>query len=455
MCGIILCGRHDANKPFFTSRGSFWSSCTTELLAGTTEADRQAGIRNRCNSAGYESVALIPIHIKGEIIGLFQFNDKRSGAFTVEKIAQMEDMVDYVAIALAKLRGDEALLRSEQSLLEAQEIACLGSYVYDIAGDWWTGTAHMDSIFGIDAHFDHSAAGWRKLVHPLQRTKILTYFKKNVEQKRLFDKEYRIVRENDGAERWVHWLGRLDYDAGGSPLHMVGTLQDITERKQAEDGLRSYARRLIEMEENLRKKLAVELHDEIGRDLTAISMNLAIISSSMTDEASRNLSARVQDSKTLIKGISGTVRGIMAGLRPPVLDDFGLLAALRWHAGLFSTRTGIAVSVQADKPFPRLTVERETSLFRISQEALMNAAKHADTRVVTISLRIADGMIWFTIVDEGSGFTSASSTNKQDGSGWGMTIMRERAELIGGNFHVDSAPGKGTVVSVNVPLEDN
>jgi signal transduction histidine kinase len=209
------------------------------------------------------------------------------------------------------------------------------------------------------------------------------------------------------------------------------------------------------MEENLRKKLAVELHDEIGRDLTAISMNLAIISSSMTDEASRNLSARVLDSKTLIKGISGTVRGIMAGLRPPVLDDFGLLAALRWHAGLFSTRTGIAVSVQADKPFPRLTVERETSLFRISQEALMNAAKHADTRVVTISLRIADGMIWFTIVDEGSGFTSASSTNKQDGSGWGMTIMRERAELIGGNFHVDSAPGKGTVVSVNVPLEDN
>jgi PAS domain S-box-containing protein len=398
---------------------------------------------------------LIPIRFKGETIGLFQFNDKRSGVFTVEKIAQMEDMVDYVAIALAKLRGDEALQRSQQSLLEAQEIANLGSYVYDIPGDRWTGTTQMDSIFGIDADFDHSAAGWGKLIHPLQLTEILDYFKINVKQKRHFDKEYRIVRGNDGAERWVHWLGRLEYGAGGSPLYMAGTLQDITERKQSEDDLRIYARRLIGMEENLRKKLAAELHDEIGRDLTAISMNFAIICNSMTDEASRNQSARVQDSKTLFKGISSTVRGIMAGLRPPVLDDFGLLAAIRWHAGLFSKRTGIVVSVQSDEPIPRLTVEKETSLFRISEEALMNAAKHADTRIVMISLRIVEGIIRFTVVDEGNGFTLATSSNNADGSGWGMKIMRERAELIGGNFQVDSAPGKGTIVSVSLPLEGN
>ena len=241
-------------------------------------------------------------------------------------------------------------------------------------------------------------------------------------------------------------------DASGQECRLV--LIDVTERRQAGDDLRSYSRRLIEMEENLRKKLAAELHDEIGRDLTVISMNLAFISNSLTDEASRNLSEKVQDSGTLIRGITHTVRGIMAGLRPPMLDDFGLLATLRWHSDLFSKRTGIVVSVQVDELFPRLAVEKETALFRISQEALMNAAKYADTQIVTVRLRIVDGKILFTVTDEGNGFIPASSENIQEGSGWGMKIMRERAELIGGSFHVVSVPGKGTTLSVNVPLEE-
>jgi len=114
MCGNILCGRFDPSKPFFTGRGSFWSSCTTELLANTTDADRQAKTRNRCNGEGYESVALVPLRSQGETFGLFQFNDKRKGRFTAERIALLEDLVDHVAIALAKLRGDEALRLSEK-----------------------------------------------------------------------------------------------------------------------------------------------------------------------------------------------------------------------------------------------------------------------------------------------------------------------------------------------------
>lgn len=234
----------------------------------------------------------------------------------------------------------------------------------------------------------------------------------------------------------------------GAECHIA--LIDITTRKQAEDDLRSYARRLIEMEEELRKKLAAELHDEIGRDLTVLGMNLVIIRDGITDEAPKKLLDRVDDSGKLIESISRTVRGIMADLRPPVLDDFGLIAAIRWHAHLFLNRTGIAVIVLADDSFPRLMMEKETALFRISQEALMNASKHAGTEIVTIRLKIADGMVRFTVVDDGNGFNS----HIQEGSGWGMKIMRERAELVGGNFRVDSAPGKGTVLSVSVPLEE-
>lgn len=113
MCGNILCGRFDPVKPFFSPRGSFWSSGTTELLASTTDADRQTRTRNRCNGQGYESVALVPLRAHGETFGLFQFNDKRKGRFTAEKIALLEDRVNYVAITLAKLRTDEALQQSE------------------------------------------------------------------------------------------------------------------------------------------------------------------------------------------------------------------------------------------------------------------------------------------------------------------------------------------------------
>jgi PAS domain S-box-containing protein len=231
-------------------------------------------------------------------------------------------------------------------------------------------------------------------------------------------------------------------------------LKDITERKQAEYDLRSYASRLIEMEEELRNNLATELHDEICRDLTVLGMNLAIIGDSMKEVAPKKITSRVKVSGRLVKDISHTVRNIMVGLRPPVLNDYGLLAALRWHADLFFKRTGIAVDIQVEEPFPRLAVEMEIALFRISQEALMNTAKHASTQLVIIKLKRADNMIWFAVADEGNGFLPAATSLNLNGAGWGMRIMRERAELVGGHFNVDSVPGKGTTISVVMHLGD-
>lgn len=226
----------------------------------------------------------------------------------------------------------------------------------------------------------------------------------------------------------------------------------ILARKEAEETLRCYARRLVEMEEDLRKKLATELHDEIARDLTVLGMNISIISSTLADDAPNNLPARIEDSARLIEGISRTTRNIMAGLRPPVLDDYGLVSALRWFSEIFSARTGIEVSVQDDGLFPRLQPEVELALFRITQEALMNTAKHADAGIVAITLGCDPGMVRFTVVDNGNGFTPPSTSHPQV-SGWGITIMRERAELVGGHFTIDSQPGQGTTVTVELPLE--
>ena len=227
----------------------------------------------------------------------------------------------------------------------------------------------------------------------------------------------------------------------------------ILARKQAEEALRCYARRLIEMEEDLRKKLATELHDEIARDLTVLGMNFSIISSSLANDAPKSLHTRIEDSARLIEGISRTTRNIMTSLRPPVLDDYGLISALRWHSELFSARTGIAVSIQEEEVFPRLQPEVELALFRITQEALMNTVKHADATNVSISLKNDSGMVLFTVADNGKGFKPKASPHPQ-GTGWGVNIMRERAELIGADFTFDSSPGRGTTITVKIASED-
>jgi PAS domain S-box-containing protein len=113
MCGNVICGRFDPSKPFFTAHGSFWTNCTTQLLATTTEADRQSRTRNRCNGEGYESVALIPLRLGSQRIGLLQLNDRRPGRFWPELISLWERLADQLAIALAKFRADEALRESE------------------------------------------------------------------------------------------------------------------------------------------------------------------------------------------------------------------------------------------------------------------------------------------------------------------------------------------------------
>lgn len=233
-------------------------------------------------------------------------------------------------------------------------------------------------------------------------------------------------------------------------LRNMELASEIAERRRAEAALRCYTRRLTEMEEDLRKKLAAELHDEIGRDLTALNLNFSVIGNRLVQGPDGCLKARIEDTERLIEDISRTVRGLTAKLRPPVLDDYGLPAALRWHADLFSRRTGIEVTVRGADSVPRMPAEKEIALFRIVQEALTNCSKHANAGNVKVSLDHGDGRVRLSVVDDGIGFAPESASPTPAGSGWGLTIMRERAELIGGTFRLNTAPGKGTVLTVEI-----
>jgi len=231
---------------------------------------------------------------------------------------------------------------------------------------------------------------------------------------------------------------------------MFGLVHDITERLKAEKTLKLYAQRLIVLEEGLRKRISTELHDDIGQELAALGFNLAFLGNHLPEETRGDLRSVLEDSRLLTKKVSHFVRTMMVDLRPAQLDEIGLGPALRSYADLYARRTALSVAVQISPAFPRLPATAEIALFRIAQEALNNVAKYADAKQVTISLGREGTKVRLSIVDDGRGFLPREAALMPTGSGWGLTIMRERAELLGGSFLLDTKPGMGTSIVIEV-----
>jgi PAS domain S-box-containing protein len=175
--------------------------------------------------------------------------EERARAVARARAAQ-DEMARLLAVAEQSRRAllsvvedhqaaEQALRESEAMLKDAQNIASLGSYVLDITTGRWRSSAVLDRVFGIDPAFERSVAGWEGLIHPEDRTRVSAYLRDEViGRQQPFNREYRVIRHSDRAERWVQGLGKLDFDARGRPRHMQGTIQDITERKRAETALR-------------------------------------------------------------------------------------------------------------------------------------------------------------------------------------------------------------------------
>lgn len=227
-----------------------------------------------------------------------------------------------------------------------------------------------------------------------------------------------------------------------------GTLY-LTMKRHAAEQLESLSWRLVEAQESERRQLSRELHDRVGQNLTALGINLDILRSQAAAQFAPDLRARLDDSIELIEATAGSIENVMAELRPPMLDDHGLLAALQWYASQFTQRTGIEVSVHGDDLSPRPSLQLEITLFRIAQEALNNVAKHARASRVDVELHMADGDFSLAVTDDGIGFESTSLASH---AGRGMATMRERAQSVGGHFEVTAGRGAGTRVSARVQL---
>ncbi len=216
--------------------------------------------------------------------------------------------------------------------------------------------------------------------------------------------------------------------------------------------LKAMAARSAEMEEAERRRLSRELHDQVGQNLSAIGLNLTIIRTLMAQNEPAAAHLRLNDTQALVEHVTEQIRGLMVELRPPILDDYGLLAALDWYANQTFERTGLPVRVNGDDRDQRLRPSAEIALFRIAQEALSNVVKHARTTEATITLKVEDDSIHLVIEDDGLGFDAQHGEGPQPGSGWGRFIMAERAEALGGHCHIESDPVHGgTVVFAEVP----
>jgi|GEM_PF-2143332 len=234
-----------------------------------------------------------------------------------------------------------------------------------------------------------------------------------------------------------------------SPLSMSiqnAKLFESEQKKRKE--LRGYAQQLVTLQEKQVKRLANELHDGIGQNLTAINVNLSVFEQLLQTEQTQVL-ARIRDTRQIVEESIARIRNLMADFLPPMLEHYGLIAALNWYAERFSKRAGIFARVQNTLPDgARLSAATEIGVFRIMQEALNNIAKHAHAQRVEIHLREEAGGVIVSISDDGVGFDLRAVQEKP--FHWGLTIMSERARAIDAALEVKSERGKGTRITLRL-----
>ena len=303
--------------------------------------------------------------------------------------------------------------------------------------------------------------GWLAGVHPADRDLLSKGWREGIRARAPFTIEYR-ARHADGQYRWVltHGAPRLQRDgtpAGYLVIAIEGISRDITEPietrqhlQESEEQMRRLAARVQTAREEERATLARELHDELGQTLTAIKLELGRASAEINKQ---QLGSVVVDRLQSLIGFAeigiATVKRITTDLRPATLDHLGLAAAIRWEAMTFRARTGLRCHVRSDKDATRLSPERQTVLFRIFQEALTNVVRHASASAVHVALAHRRGVFELQIRDNGRGITDARLA---DPGSVGLLGMQERASLIGGTFNIIGKRGKGTTVTVRVPI---
>lgn len=239
---------------------------------------------------------------------------------------------------------------------------------------------------------------------------------------------------------------------------VIASVEDVTDLRCSERALRDHARRLrvlsrqiIDVQEQERRHLARELHDEIGQQLTMVKMGLERARAALPEGQAASV---IESSIGQVAELTRQVRSLSLDLRPSMLDDLGLNAALRWYAGRAASLANIALELNLPSDFPRMNSCTETAFFRVAQEAINNILKHAGARRLSVRLFSDSDRVCMEIMDDGRGFDADRLHDAAaEGEGAGVLGMHERAALIGATLDVESRSGQGCTIRLSAPKE--
>jgi len=372
------------------------------------------------------------------------------------------NVVKWYGVAIdieERKRAEETLQFSQTQLAEAQRLAHVGSFDWNLRSNAVTWSDELYRIFGLQPGEVNVAGDAISLIHPEDRDLVFSTVMSSVKSKEPYSFYYRILRA-DGDERIVFSRGHIVSDEDSEPIRVFGATQDVTELKQAEEQLkitseqlRALSARLQSAREEEATRIARELHDELGAALTSLKWDLEAADETISESGDQSqlqeLRKKIESMMTLTDTTINTVRRISSELRPIALDDLGLTEAIEWQARQFQERTGIIVECECALENLGLSREHSTATFRIFQEALTNILRHAQATTVHIQMKEEDGEIILTISDNGRGIKEDEQSGQRT---LGLLGMRERAHLIGGTIEITGSDGKGTLVTVRIPI---
>jgi PAS domain S-box-containing protein len=413
-----------------------------------------------------------PIHVTPKIEELRRLKkilDRQIGSRTADLNKVNESLREEITKLKRKLAEQEARVQEQAAeRARAQESLEESERRYHVMADatpvfiWQSGVDKLCTYFNRGwleftgrSMEQELGNGWAEGVHPQDLRRCLEIYASAFERRQPFVMEYRL-RHRSGDYRWVLDHGGPIYGSGATFLGYIGGCIDIHDRKLAEEALhrsrqelRALAARLQAAREEERAVLAREIHDELSGTLTALKMDLSLL----PDRVAKNHNLfleKLSSMSGLIDRTLARVHTIATELRPVVLDKFGLVAAIEWQTGEFHERSGIVYELHLPTEEIPLDSNRSTAFFRIFQEALTNVARHASATKVIVNLRREVGSLILTVSDNGKGIDEKVIFEQNS---LGLLGMREHALSFGGTVDVAALPGRGTLVTVRLPID--
>jgi PAS domain S-box-containing protein len=403
---------------------------------------------------------MIPLKVMGSVVGAIGFASFRGYRAWPDDLVQRLRLVGEIFTnALARKRADVVIRESEERFRLMAETTPVMV--------WMSGPDKLCTY--VNNHWigftgrpleRQLGDGWSEGVHPDDFQRCLHTYREAFDARQGFRMEYRLQRF-DGEYRWILDTGVPRFGSDGSFEGYIGSCIDVTDQKQVEEalrareqslrqtreGLRKLAARLIHAQEQERRRIAREMHDDWTQRLALLGIDMAKLAKHLgAPEKALPLLRAMQEQ---LVGLSEDVHALSRQLHPSILDDLGLAEALRSECASFSRREGIAVVYRPEAIPAAVPKDVALCVYRVAQEALRNVAKHAAAKKAWVTLAADGPELVLRVQDQGVGF---DPTGVRSQPGLGLSSMEERVRLVRANLSVTSSPGRGTTVEVRVPL---